>query len=64
MAEETLETAARRLVRFVRIDDHQHGGLLSRDTLIASDTLDKQVKKVEAERKAAEQQEQANAQIS
>ena len=31
MSEETLLTAARRVVRFVRVDDVAHGGLLSRD---------------------------------
>lgn len=43
MAEETLLTASRRVVRFIRIDD-AHGGLLSNETVRAVDTLDKQVR--------------------
>jgi len=43
MAEETLLTASRRLVRFLRIDD-AHGGLLSNETVRAADTLDRQVR--------------------
>ena len=52
MSEETILTAARRIVRFVRIDDHMHGGLLSRDTIRAADTLDREVKRAEAAEKA------------
>jgi hypothetical protein len=42
--QETLETAARRVIRFIRIDDNMHGGLLSRDSITAVDTLDKQLR--------------------
>ena len=48
MSEETLLSAARRVVRFFRIDE-AHGGLTSRDTLWAMDQLALQVEK-EAER--------------
>jgi hypothetical protein len=43
MAEETLLSAARRLVRFIRIDDQQSGGLISIETLLALETLDKMI---------------------
>lgn len=43
MSEETLLTAARRVVRFYNIDQ-QHGGLPSMDTQLAVDTLDKMVR--------------------
>ena len=33
MSEETLYTAARRIVRFIRVDDERNGGLLSTETL-------------------------------
>jgi hypothetical protein len=52
IAEETLLSAARRALRFFRIDE-AHGGLTSTDTLIAMDTLDKEI------RKEAERQKQA-----
>jgi hypothetical protein len=52
MAEETLLSATRRALRFFRIDE-AHGGLTSTDTLIAMDTLDKEI------RKEAERQKQA-----
>ena len=42
MADETLFTAARRVLRFVRID-LEHGGLISRDTLAALDTLEREI---------------------
>ena len=45
MSAETLLTAARRVVRFVRGDDAAHGGLLSLDTIRAAETLDRQVHK-------------------
>ncbi|KQO69502.1 hypothetical protein ASF22_02520 [Methylobacterium sp. Leaf87] len=48
MAEESLLTAARRIVRFIRIDD-AHGGLLSTETVQAADTLDKQVRRAAAQ---------------
>lgn len=43
MAEETLLTAARRAVRFIRIDNETHGGLISIDTTAAVETLERQV---------------------
>lgn len=43
MSEETLVTAARRLVRFVRVDTNTHGGLLSLDTIQAAEVLDMQL---------------------
>lgn len=43
MAEETLLSASRRAVRFLRIDD-AHGGLLSRESMVAIDTLDRMVR--------------------
>lgn len=48
MSEETLLSAARRALRFFRIDE-AHGGLTSQETLIAMDTLSLQVEK-ESER--------------
>jgi hypothetical protein len=39
VSEETLFTAARRIVRFIRSDDEAHGGLLSQDTIQANETL-------------------------
>jgi hypothetical protein len=48
MSEETLETAARRIIRFVRIDDAAHGGLLSRDTIRAADTLEQELRRFQA----------------
>jgi hypothetical protein len=53
VSEETLLTAARRVVRFFNIDQ-QHGGLVSIDTLRAVETLDVQVSR-EAERLKAVQ---------
>lgn len=52
MAEETLLTAARRVVRFLRIDE-VHGVLLNNETVRAADTLDKQVRLADAREKAA-----------
>ncbi len=54
MAEEALFSAARRALRFCRIDE-PNGGLTSTDTLIAMDTLDKEI------RKEADRQKQAEA---
>lgn len=51
MSEETLLSASRRVVRFWRIDE-AHGGLTSRDTLIAMDTLALQIEKETAREKA------------
>jgi len=42
MSEETLFTAARRVVRFFNID-MRHGGLVSRETELAIETLNSQV---------------------
>ncbi len=53
MAEETLLSAARRALRFFRIDE-AHGGLTSTDTLIAMDTLDKEIRKETERLKQAE----------
>jgi hypothetical protein len=47
MSEETLFTAARRLVRFIRVDDERDGGLLSKETIIANETLARMVEKEE-----------------
>jgi hypothetical protein len=52
MAEETLFTAARRVVRDVRIDDERHGGLISRTTIQSLDTLAMQIR-MEEQREAA-----------
>lgn len=50
MSEETVLTAARRALRYFRIDE-AHGGLTSRDTLIAMDTLALQIEKESAREK-------------
>lgn len=50
MSEETLFTAARRMMRFVRIDE-SHGGLLSEQTIIANETLARMVEKEERRQK-------------
>lgn len=44
MSEETLLTAARRLVRFLMIDNQSGGGLISIETTQAGETLDKMVR--------------------
>lgn len=41
--EETLYTAARRVLRNIRSDDSAHGGLISIDTLRSAETLAKQL---------------------
>lgn len=52
--EESLLTAARRVVRFFNIDA-MHGGLISEQTQIAIDTLDRQVRiETEKQRRAEE----------
>lgn len=43
MAEETLITAARRMVRFLRIDEAK-GGFIQQATTQAADTLEKQLR--------------------
>jgi hypothetical protein len=53
MSEETILTAARRVVRFARGDDHQHGGLLSLDTIQAVETLAQQIEAEEKREKRA-----------
>jgi len=55
MSEETLLSAARRMVRFFRIDESK-GGITSIDTIRASETLDKMVKRADAEEKARQAQ--------
>ena len=52
MTEETLFTAARRVVRFVRIDE-SHGGSLSIETLKTVETLDKELSREEQRLKAS-----------
>lgn len=51
MAEETLITAARRVLRFIRIDE-AHGGFIQTDTSKALDTLEKQLRQAIAEEEA------------
>ena len=64
MSEETLLSAARRVARFFRIDE-AHGGLTSRDTLIAMDTLDKQiVRETKRLKQEAEELERARAEVA
>lgn len=58
MSEETLLTAARRVVRFFNIDNTGGGGLISVDTTTAVETLDKMVRAEDAKRRKAEQQQQ------
>lgn len=50
--EETLLTAARRVVRFFNIDNTLGGGLISVDTSTAVETLDKMVRQQDARDKA------------
>jgi bisphosphoglycerate-independent phosphoglycerate mutase (AlkP superfamily) len=59
MSEETLETAARRVIRFVRGDDSAHGGLLSKDTIKAVEILDRQLAIGLAKAKQARDEEEA-----
>lgn len=47
MSEETLLTAARRVVRFFKIDETRGGGLISTETVKAIDTLNMQVRLAE-----------------
>lgn len=53
MSEETLLSAARRVVRYFRIDE-SHGGLTSTPTLVAMDTLALQIEKEAAREKERE----------
>ena len=52
MSEETLYTAARRIVRFIRVDDERNGGLLSTETIQANETLARMVEDEERRLKA------------
>jgi len=49
--EETLLTAAKRIVRFIRADDEHDGGLLSQDTIAANETLAKMIENEEKKAK-------------
>ena len=51
MAEETLIHAARRVLRFMRIDDVNGGGLLSIETIKAGSLLDRAIVREEAKQK-------------
>lgn len=53
MSEETILSAARRVVRYWRIDE-AHGGLTSRDTMIAMDILQNQIEKETVRQREAE----------
>lgn len=44
---DNLLTAARRVVRFLRIDDERGGGLLSQETIQANETLARHVETME-----------------
>lgn len=52
MSEETILSASRRFLRFFRIDE-ANGGLTSRETLIAADTLQIQIEKETTRQKEA-----------
>ena len=60
LSADSLFTAARRIVRFIRIDDEAHGGLLSQATIEANGILarhvDKEEKRIKAAMAAAEKQ--------
>ena len=64
MSEETLLTAASRVVRFFNIDNTSGGGLISVETSTAVETLDKMVRaedaRQKAEREKAERKESAD----
>lgn len=53
MSEETLLSAARRVVRFMNIDQNMHGGLIAVETQHAIETLDAQVRKTDERDRAA-----------
>lgn len=58
MSAETLLTAARRLVRFLDVNNLQDGGLITNDTLRAHEELRKQVEQeMERQKKDAAQPE-------
>jgi hypothetical protein len=64
VSEETLLTAASRVVRFFNIDNTSGGGLISVETSTAVETLDKMVRaedaRQKAEREKAERKESAD----
>ena len=45
MSEETILTAAKRVIRSIRADTEMHGSLLSLDTIKAAELLDVEVRK-------------------
>lgn len=51
MSEETLHSAARRVMRNLRIDETKGGGVISIDTLHSMATLDIQIEKENARQK-------------
>jgi hypothetical protein len=60
MSEETLETAARRIIRYVRVDDAAHGGLLSRDTIKAADFLELELRRFQRQKEISAEYEDWN----
>jgi hypothetical protein len=57
LSADSLFTAARRIVRFIRIDDQAHGGLLSQQTVAANELLSKHVDAEERRLKRAQEAE-------
>jgi hypothetical protein len=57
MSEETLHTAARRVMRNLRIDETKGGGMLSIETLHSMATLDIQIEKENERQKLIREQE-------
>ena len=57
MSEETLFTAVRRIIRFIRVDDERHGGLLSQETIQAAEILAREVDKTEKQMKQGAENE-------
>lgn len=55
MSDETLLSAARRLLRFIRIDNEQAGGILSNQTTWAADILAQMIDKATQKEKRDEQ---------
>lgn len=43
LSADNLLTAARRVMRFIRIDDQAHGGLLSQETIQANEHMSKHI---------------------
>lgn len=60
MAEETVLTAARRVVRFFNIDNQLGGGLISIDTTQAIETLDRMIRLEDARMKQEREREESN----